>query len=138
MSFPKKKKQGKALWTQIKSPGFSEQQSQLRPEKEPARALKFRSNLGAVMNAIYLEIADLFKLRHPWCQCCALIRGIDHNDARLTTDVHHVRGRDGLLLFDVRWYKAACRPCHVWIGEHPKEAVKLKLLAERGEWGRIE
>ena len=93
--------------------------------------------------AVYRPIAELYKQAHPLCECCPLIipwrsamewqngfsahsHGSD-SDRQPTQDIHHVRGREGLLLFDVRYYKAACRKCHDWVKDHPKEAQQLGL-----------
>lgn len=120
---PPKKKWGKALW----ATAFPEQHKKLRPEQTKAGGVRYRSVSEDMRMAIYVPIAKMFKEHNPWCQCCAIIRGIDPNDARVTEDIHHTRGREGLLLFDIRYWLAACRICHNWIKDHPKEAIELGL-----------
>ncbi len=53
-------------------------------------------------------------------------------------EVHHVRGRTGSLLNDLRYWKGVCPKCHFWIGHCPAEARKLGLLAEIGQWNQTE
>lgn len=38
---------------------------------------------------------------------------------RKSTDIHHKKGRSGLLLLDVWWFLSTCRECHQYIEEHP-------------------
>lgn len=44
---------------------------------------------------------------------------------------HHIRGRDGAMLTDTRFWLPICRPCHDWIEEHREEAWNLGWLASR-------
>jgi len=126
--FSVKPKKPKAPWTRIKSPGFLSQQKQLRPEETPARAGNTRrSGAEELRMSIYRPIADLFKHQNPWCAACPKITNCDPNDSKLTQDVHHKRGRNGLLLFDLRYFLPVCRTCHIWIGENPQKARELGL-----------
>lgn len=51
--------------------------------------------------------------------------------SKLTTDVHHMKGRLGSNLMDQRYWIAVCRNCHRWIEEHPKSAKKLGFSSSR-------
>jgi hypothetical protein len=82
----------------------------------------------------YRPIAEQFKRERPLCECCAFVE--PGAVPRPTEDVHHVRGKLGELLFDTRYFKAACRRCHNWIGAFPKQARVLGLLCAIGEWNR--
>jgi hypothetical protein len=125
-----KKKQGKALWART----FPSQAAALHPERGAAGGVKWRSKSKEVLDAVYNAIAALFKTAHPTCRICEL-RG---NVPRWTDDVHHSRGREGLLLFDVRYFIAACRTCHTWAEDNKEAARALGVTAQRGDWDKEE
>ena len=60
LKFVVKKKQPKAPWTKIKSPGFKSQQAKLNPERSEAGGIKARSASESVRMAVYKPIAELF------------------------------------------------------------------------------
>ena len=99
MTYPRPTKRPLAPWTKA----FPKQAKALRPEAGRAGGVKARSGSEAVRMAIYVPIANMFKKTNPWCQNCFRCP---------TMDVHHTKGRDGLLLFDVRHFQALCRQCH--------------------------
>ena len=126
-------KKGKpANWTSA----FPKQAKSLRPENSKAGGLKWRSQPKAVADAVYSGINALFAIVHPNCECCAVIWPDDPGAHRThpRDDTHHVKGKLGLLYFDVRWFKSSCRKAHIWIGSHIAEARKLKLIADEGDW----
>lgn len=136
--FQRKPKRAKAPWTTIKSPGFAAQSAQLNPEHAAHGGVRAMiSAHKAIRDAVYHEIAVLFKAAHPWCQTCVSIDGVRPAFARPTDDVHHSRGKTGLLYFDVRRFVAVCRPCHDWIHANPAKAVELGI-SEKGAWDKIE
>lgn len=49
---------------------------------------------------------------------------------RCTTDCHHIRGRNGDLLLDERYWLPVCRQCHDFIGEHGKIARNLGFVQD--------
>lgn len=51
-------------------------------------------------------------------------------------EVHHVRGRNGGLLLDVRYWLAVSAKGHRWIHDNPKQAQEHGWLAGPGEWGK--
>jgi len=51
-----------------------------------------------------------------------------------TGDVHHSRGRLGVLLVDVRFWIPLCRRHHDWVGQNPAQARELNLLCPVGSW----
>lgn len=131
----RKPKRPLASWTRA----FPEQHKALHPERTQAGGIKARSQSESVRQAVYMGIRDLFLTQHPMCECCEPIAKCLSNwhDAfrlSLADGVHHSKGRSGYLLFDVRYWKAACNACHVWIHNHPAEAMKLKLLSK--DWNR--
>ena len=122
MSYTKpKKKTNPAIWQRA----FPDQAKALRPERTAAGGVKARSGSEKVRMEVYGAIADLFKKAHPVCECWGEMAGC----AVATEDVHHTRGRAGLLLFDIRHFLPVCRPCHDWIGAHPEEAAAKGWLA---------
>lgn len=121
MKFTVPVKKAKAPWTTA----FPSQAKALRPENGPAGGVKQRSQPEAVRMAVYVPIAEMYKFMHPRCEICPLRAEDPHCYALPTVDIHHSRGRDGLLLFDTRWFKAACRPCHEWAERNPKAAAAV-------------
>ena len=125
--FTPKPKHPKAPWTRIKTEGFEAQQAHLRPEGGKAGGIKARSVPEEVRMAIYRPIAELYKREKHLCQTCRIINN-KTKWVQLTEDIHHVQGRAGLLLFDIRHWLAVCRSCHDFIHANPKRAHELGLL----------
>ena len=110
----------------------------LETETRKAGGIKARSASHEARMAVYRGIAELFKTQNPLCDCCdtlqkaGIVKLIWANaKVNWTDDVHHMAGRDGILLFDVRKFKAACRFCHDWCQDNPQEAIKLGLSLPR-------
>lgn len=118
--FKPPKKRAKAPWTRA----FPAQAKALSPERSLAGGVKARSASHETRMAVYRPIAEMFKRLNPYCQLCTK-RGYSGGLSRQTTDIHHSRGRDGLLLFDTRWFKAACRQCHDWAENNPEAAAAV-------------
>lgn len=138
-----KKKYGNAPWVSA----FPAQHKKLHPETSKAGGIKSRSTSEAVRMAIYRPIAELFKAAHPRCQACEIIFKYiaASNTASIlgwpfvpnpTEHVHHTRGREGLLLFDIRYWKAVCAECHEFIGSNIEMARRLKLICDKGDWNK--
>src|SRR4051812_14775886 len=49
-------------------------------------------------------------------------------DVKQATDVHHSRGKLGVLLFLTEFWRAMCRKHHDWVGANPQAARDLCLL----------
>src|ERR1035437_3065479 len=97
------KKKAKALWMTIKSPSFQAQQKQLRPENTAAGGVKARSQPEHIRMEIYNAIREIYLRANLFCECHADIAGVTNQTYRVQSNqIHHKRGRDGLLLFDVR------------------------------------
>lgn len=61
--------------------------------------------------AAYYPIRDLFLKENPYClahSVCFPAR----SSKELATDIHHKKGREGDLLYDVRFWIPVCRACH--------------------------
>jgi len=52
------------------------------------------------------------------------------NVIRLASECHHMRGRNGKLLMDERYWLPVCRKCHRFLTEHSKLARELGLSAD--------
>ena len=48
-------------------------------------------------------------------------------------DLHHAKGRVGILLTDARYFRALCRKCHRWVEENPTDAKSMGLSFSRLE-----
>lgn len=111
----------------------------LEVETRKAGGIKARTATHEARMAVYRAIRELWICAHPHCECCELIHGLKGKPyhKRWTDHVHHVFGRDGILLFDIRKWKAACADCHRWIDANRAEAQKLGLLAKTGDWNKL-
>lgn len=75
---------------------------------------------------IYSAKRALFLAEHPMCQ--AHLPGIC---TKVAEEVHHKEGRTGDNYLDVSKWLSTCHQCHVWITDHPKEALELGLSLKR-------
>lgn len=72
-----------------------------------------QSEEGKERMAVYMAIRELFLSDYPDC----LAHSIVHPEPvgrrkELATEIHHKKGRNGDLLFDVRYWLPVCRSCH--------------------------
>lgn len=94
--------------------------------KTARRRIPKQSEEGKERMAVYKGIMEMFKVTHPHCavhpvRYPELIgRGVRIG----TEDVHHKRGKEGDLLYDVRYFLAVCRKCHTWIHDNPELAYE--------------
>lgn len=95
-------------------------------------ALKKVSKKQSGRLARYYPIRDAFLAENRVCEICSA-RGAPVNEA---TEVHHLRGRLGSLLFDTRGFVPSCFSCRTWPHDHPREAREIGLLAIPRDWGR--
>ena len=131
--FTPKVKRAKAIWTKA----FPTQAKALRPENMVAGGVKARSRSESVRMEIYGAIRALYLKANPFCECHTLIDDLKKMPTQTlmrtqSSQIHHKRGRDGLLLFDVRNFLACCHQCHIWIDSHRTEAQALGLLTKEG------
>ncbi len=136
MKFERKKKRGLAPWTKA----FPAQAKALRPENTRAGGVRSRSQPEAMRMALYNAIKAVYLKANPFCAAHDAVGKAIADDSPAPTyrvkadQIHHKRGRDGLLLFDVREFVGCCGRCHAWIDANRDRARELMLLAERGEW----
>lgn len=119
----KRKQPRKALWVQC----FKDQHQKLSRASRGFGVKSQSANQKARL-ACYGGIRELFLQHHPYCQACCRIDGVADVLGLPSTDVHHMKSRAGLLLFDVRHWLAVCRKCHTFIHQNPAEAKKLGLI----------
>lgn len=79
-----------------------------------------RSLKRAKQERDYSKLRKTFLLSFP--SCTAKLPNICKHHS---TDVHHMKGRIGPLLTDIKFFLSVCRPCHDWIEVHPIEAKEL-------------
>lgn len=106
----------------------------LRPENSRAGGVKARSVPESQRMSVYNAILAVWNPLHPYCEACELIAKFDlRSDALMglkshpQTTNHHRRGRDGILLFDVREFIPCCLWAHQWIENNKESARKLGL-----------
>lgn len=87
-----------------------------KPKKIYAKPNKV-SEKRKELNKEYSKLAKQFKVDHPECEIKA-----NEFCTIITEDVHHGAGRIGLNLLNMKRWKAACRSCHNYAHDHPKEA----------------
>lgn len=106
-----------------------------KPKKPLKRSGRVRrvSKKRARDGKAYSLLRAAFLQAHPFCQAWAKIITA-YPQAELpqvgpqATDIHHKAGRYGGNYLNTDTWLAVCRPAHVWIHNHPKEARKLGLL----------
>lgn len=96
--------------------------------KPTFKRLRKRSKKMSRILLLYNFLRDIFLARNPMC-CAPLSSKPVRSD-----EVHHLRGRLGTLLLDVRYWKAVSRARHEWIGRNVSLARSMGLLCQRGEW----
>lgn len=88
-------------------------------------AIKQVSDKRAKEQRIYAKIAPVFKLANPYCH--ARLSGC----TTLTTEIHHIRGRENQKLNEVEYFLPVCRNCHDWIGANNTRAKELGFSINR-------
>lgn len=107
---------------------WSAHSSKVSKPTVPQKPIPPRSPKRILEDAEYSAKRKLFLVKHPMCE--AHLAGIC---TQYATDVHHMAGRLGDLLLDIRYWKAVCRACHTWIELHPIEAKEAGLSISRHE-----
>lgn len=90
-----------------------------KPTRKPIR--KISVNRGAQL-AKYYALRLAFLKEHPLCRVCTdlkiegMLVPLPH---RISTDIHHTRGRVGRLLLATQFWIPVCREHHNLIHDHP-------------------
>lgn len=95
-----------------------------------------RSDVEKLRQTVYAGIREMFLRGNRACAGCYYVAKTMQPSRAV--DVHHQRGREGLLLFDVRYFIPLCRRCHEFVEANKEKAREFGLEAERGYWGRQE
>lgn len=83
--------------------------------------------------AKYYPIQQEFLRKNKWCVICTMLKG----QPVPATEVHHIRSRNGDLLFDTRFFAGLCRNCRMVPHHNPKWARSVGLLSEAKDWGVV-
>lgn len=94
--------------------------------RKPRRPLPKTSKKRGKEGRRYSAKRKAFLEAHPACEVIAWKR-LPECTFR-ATDIHHRAKRGKNYLNEATWI-SACRTCHNWIHNHPKEARNLGLLA---------
>ena len=86
--------------------------------------IKQKSKKMQVIYSAYSKLRIKFLEQYPMCQAAL------HCCTGSSTDVHHKKGRGEYHLVVSTWL-SSCRSCHMYIEEHPKEAIELGLSTLR-------
>lgn len=78
------------------------------------------------LEAIYKVTRVKYLQDHPMCHA-----HIDAHCTKTATEVHHKAGRVGEYFLDQLYWLPTCHWCHVWITNHPEEAIALGLSTSR-------
>jgi hypothetical protein len=94
-------------------------------KREPRATPNKVSPKRKVENEEYSRKREEFLKANPECQA-----GIENICDREANEVHHMKGR-GILLNETKFWLAVCRNCHVYITDHPLDAIKRNLSFSR-------
>lgn len=87
-----------------------------------------RSSINKVSDKMRKALVEYKALRieylskHQMCERCGMYEA---------THIHHLMGRIGKLLNDIRFWVALCFHCHAWAHQNPKEAKEKGWLLDR-------
>jgi len=84
-------------------------------------------------DAIYVKVRREYLRIHRHCRVCTIVFGVSMR----SSEIHHMRGRNGSLLWDTRYFAPTCRACREWPHDNPELARKLGLLASANDWGVV-
>jgi hypothetical protein len=87
--------------------------------------IKKVSQRKALDNELYKKIRAAWLPQHETCE--AQLPGCTQK----ATEVHHMEGREGILLLHTPKWLAVCHHCHGWITENSREAIELGLSYSR-------
>lgn len=96
--------------------------------KKAKKATKISKTADPERNKIYLAIRALFLAACHECEACAFVAG---GYPHMAVEVHHKKGREGDLLFDVRFFMPVCREHHNFIHDNPEYAKQRGWIHSR-------
>ena len=110
----------KSCWL-TKVPTKPLKRTPIKPSQKPMRK---KSSKMAALDTVYSALRKVYMDKYPLC--CARLEGCSLSSA----DIHHKKGR-GKHHNDTSTWLAVCRPCHIWIEEHPTQAIELGYSMKR-------
>jgi hypothetical protein len=75
---------------------------------------------------IYYSLKKYILSQRPYCQMPSPTGSPSCMNP--ATQIHHIKGRAGSLLCDVRYWIAVCPPCHQYIHDHARESRARGLM----------
>jgi len=88
-------------------------------EGNPVKKISNKSEGQKIRENIYKDLRKIYLNKNQKCEV---------NNSHKSTEIHHISGRNGDRLNDVKFFLAVCRECHRWIHENPKEARAKQWL----------
>ena len=70
---------------------------------------------------IYNSLRVDYLTKNPLCERCGMP----------ASEIHHKKGRMGDMLNDTSYFMSACRECHLWIEDHPRESREKGFTLNR-------
>jgi hypothetical protein len=132
----------KANWTTAFPKQLRQSPQRTRNQtQKPWRGIRAVSKSRARKNAEYERTKRAWwpTVKGSWCPVMGEIFG---KLIQVCKKPHHIRGRDGSLLCETRWWLAVADPdrypAHRWIHDHPEEAQRHGWLASAGQWGKAD
>lgn len=86
-------------------------------------SIKPVSSKRAAQMKLYRDRRDDYFKMFPVCEFP------ECNSTEIT--LHHMKGRIGDLLCDMRYFKSLCMKHHEWVENNPEQAKKMGLSVER-------
>lgn len=100
----------------------------------PRKASRRRSPRMTKLMAQYRKQKAVFLAKFPTCAVFPCRQG--SLITRRATEVHHMRGRQGSLLLDERFWLPVSSEGHRWIHDNPDKARRMGYLCAKGSWNQ--
>jgi hypothetical protein len=110
------------FWKRVKGIGYCQTCSKIL---FPTKGLNKRSTKKVKADSEYSDLRRNFLNKHPLCM--AHLPGCTQQ----STDIHHTRGRYGVLYLDVSTWVSLCRFCHSMIELNPELGRDIGLVKQR-------
>lgn len=92
---------------------------------------KKRKPIKKVSDKMAINLREYKKVRVEFLKTYPLCKANLQGCTRLSTQVHHKKGRVGDLLTDTTHFLSVCHNCHHWIELHPVEAKEKGFSLQR-------
>lgn len=93
--------------------------------KKQTKPIRRLSKKRAAQNVLYLKKRRIFMQQNNTCQ--AKLPSCSY----WATEIHHKKGRVGILLTDDRFFLSVCRSCHDYIEENAEYAKSMGFSESR-------